>query len=99
MSTESTVNATPASPHSPAWVMQTYLTFAIALSAMAWAIVAMPLDIWARGFLGMGTLLCVVASINLAKTVRDEHESQRVSRLVEGAKLERFLAEHDPLGV
>jgi len=77
--------------------MQTQLTFAVSLLAMAWAIFTMSLDLWARGYLAMGTLLAVVSSINLAKTLRDEHESQRVSRRVEGAKIERFLAEHDPL--
>lgn len=97
MTTEATMDTAPTAPHSPAWMMQTQLTFGVALTAMGWAIATMPLDLWARGYLAMGTLLAVVSSINLAKTLRDDHESKRVSRRVEGAKIERFLAEHDPL--
>ena len=83
--------------HSSAWIAQTQLTFAVALSAMGFGIVMLPLDLWARGYLMMGTLLLVVASINLAKTIRDNHEAGRVSRKVEGAKIENFLATQDPL--
>lgn len=97
MSTETSIEPGHIGPHSAAWVMQTQLTFGVAIFAMGWAIFTMSIDLWAKGYLAMGTLLAVVSSINLAKTLRDEHESQRVSRRVEGAKIERFLAEHDPL--
>lgn len=83
--------------HSAAWVMQTQLTFAVALGAMGFGITMLPLDLWARGYLVMGLLLTVVGSINLAKTIRDNHEAGRVERKVEGAKIEKFLSDHDPV--
>ncbi len=97
--TNSAVSQTYEAPdrpmHSVAWVGATQLIFAVALVAMAWGIVQIQLDVWAQGYLAMGTLLCIVSSINLAKTLRDQHEATRVSRRVEGAKLERFLADHN----
>jgi len=60
---------------SHAWVMQTYLTFGVALLAMALGILQIDLNIWARDYLGVGLLFTVVASINLSKTVRDQHEA------------------------
>lgn len=94
---ESTYQAPDRTIHSSAWVAQTQLTFGAAIAAMGWGIFELDLDRWARGYLAMGALLLVVSSINLAKTLRDQHEAQRVSRKVEGARVERFLAQHDPL--
>lgn len=82
--------------HSQAWMMQTQLTFAVALGAMGWGITLLPVTFWARGYLLMGLLLTVVASINLAKTIRDNHEASRVTTKVEGAKIEKFLMDQDP---
>lgn len=83
--------------HSTAWILQSHLTFAVAVASMGFGIVILPLDIWARGYLLMGLLLTIVGSINLSKTIRDNHEAGRIYRKVEGAKIEKFLADQDPL--
>lgn len=83
--------------HSSAWIASTQITFGLALFATGSGIFFLPLDIWARGYLAMGLLLCVVASINLSKTIRDQHEADRFVSKVEGAKVEQFLAKHDPM--
>jgi len=65
--------------HSSAWVASTQIVFALALMATGTGIFFLPLDIWARGYLAMGLLLSVVASINLSKTIRDQHEADLLS--------------------
>lgn len=44
----------------------------------------------------MGILPTVSVTINLSKTIRDVEESKRVINRIDGAKLERLLAEYDP---
>ncbi len=83
--------------HSSAWVAGTQVFFVASLVAMIWGISQINLDVWAQGYLAMGTMMCVFASINLAKTLRDVHEASRLTKRVEGAKLDRFLADHDSL--
>ena len=49
-----------------------------------------------RAFLALGLLYVVTSTFTLAKCVRDQHEASRVVHRVDEARLERFLAEHDP---
>lgn len=85
--------------HSPSWVMFTQLSFAIALTAMTLGIVYLDIDLATRGYLSMGTLLVIITSINMSKTIRDQHEADRLARKVEDARLSDFLLKHDPLTV
>lgn len=86
------------SAHSPAWVAFTQLSFGVALIALGAGIFLLDVDLAARGYLAMGTLLVVVTSITMSKTIRDQHEAGRVTNRVEEAKLTNFLAAHDPIG-
>jgi len=91
----SRVNASE--PHSAAWVAQVWLSFLIALFAMGVGILFMPVDLWVRGYLVMGTFFLVGSTISLTKTLRDNHEAGRVSQVIRDARLEKILAEQDPL--
>ena len=82
--------------HTSAWFAQTWLSFAIALSATSIGIVYMPVDLWTKGYLGMGYLFTIGSTVSLSKTIRDQEESKRIINRVDEVKLERFLAEHDP---
>lgn len=92
-----TYESTNQSVHSPAWIAFTQLTFAVSVVAMAAGIVLLPVELAAQGYLAMGMLLTVVASINMSKTLRDQHEAGRLTRKVEEAKLNNFLINNDPL--
>ena len=45
--------------------------------------------------MGMGLTFSVGSSFTLAKTIRDNHESQKILSRVDEAKLEKLLAEHN----
>jgi hypothetical protein len=82
--------------HSSAWVAQTWISFAISLSATFFGILYLPVNGWVKGYLGMGLMFTVGSTISLAKTTRDIAESQRMISRIDEAKMERLLAENDP---
>lgn len=96
-----TVTAKPitAEVHSAAWSFQVKVSFALSLTGLILGIVYLDVEPWARAFLATCALFTVSSSLALAKTLRDEHESHRLVSRVDEAKLERFLAEHDPFRV
>ena len=87
----------PVAPHSTAWVAQVWMSFAAALFAMLGGILFIPADLWVKGYLFMGLLFTIGSTMNLAKTVRDNHEAQKVSSVIKDARIERILSEQDPL--
>lgn len=78
------------------WIVQTYVSFAVSVSALTLGIAYMPGDPWKRAFLAIAALYAITSAISLAKTVRDQHEASRVVARVDEARFERLLAEHDP---
>ena len=74
-----------------------WITWLIAFAAVLGGILFVPADAWTRGYLFMGALFLVGSTMNLSKTVRDLHEASKISSVVNDAKLEKLLAEHDLL--
>jgi hypothetical protein len=92
-------SASPAAEptHSSAWVIQTWLSFALSVGVTAVGIWNLPVDGWMKSFLGMGLLFTVGSTFSLAKTVRDQHEQQRLHARIDEARMTKLLAEVDPL--
>ncbi len=61
---------------------------------MVFGIVMLPLDLWAKGYLGMGLFFMVSSTISVSKTLRDQHEFDRIINRVEEAKTEKILKEY-----
>lgn len=80
-------------PHSSGWVTFTYVSFAFSVGMIALGILFLPLDLWAKGYLAMGTLMLVQSCVTLTKTVRDNHEAARFVNRIEDARTERLLME------
>jgi hypothetical protein len=87
---------TPNSGPTPAFFVQSVISFAAAMTALGTAIVYMPVDPWIRAFLAVGVLYLVTSTFTLAKVVRDRQESSAVLTRVDQARLEKLLADHDP---
>jgi hypothetical protein len=81
---------------STAFYVQAAISFAVSVSAVTLGIAYLPAGGWIRGFLMLGMLYVVTSSFTLAKCVRDNQETSQVVHRVDQARLERFLAEHDP---
>lgn len=87
-----TINQKPTS----AFYAQAGISFAASLTAVLIGTAYLPVNGWMRAFLALGTLYVVTSAFTLAKCVRDQHEASSVVHRVDEARLERFLAEHDP---
>lgn len=81
--------------HSSAWIIQTWLSFIIALSTTAMGIIYLPVNGWIKGYMGMGLIFTVGSTISLTKTQRDLHEAQKLTHKIEEARVEKILSEHD----
>ncbi|HYH35522.1 MAG TPA: YiaA/YiaB family inner membrane protein [Nocardioides sp.] len=89
--------STPNPPkNTNAFFAQAGISFAVALLAMVFAVLYLPVDPWVRAFLGLGTLYLTTSAFTLAKCVRDAQELQAVHVRLDQARVDRILAEHDP---
>jgi hypothetical protein len=87
----------PAASHSAAWIAQSWISFILSVGVTGVGIWALPVDLWVKGFMAMGLIFAVGSSITLAKTVRDQHESERLTKRIDEARVSKLIAEHDPL--
>lgn len=78
-------------PHSSSWVSFTYASFIGAVAMVATGILFLPLDWWAKGYLGMGCVMLVQSAMTVTKTVRDVHEANKIINRVEDARTEQLL--------
>ena len=90
------MNTSSQSKPSPAFFVQSILSFAVSLGALIIGIMSLPVGMWIRGFLAVGLLYVVTSTFTLAKVVRDQQEATSVHGRIDQARLEKLLAEHDP---
>ena len=83
--------------HSSAWIIQTWLSFIISISATTMGILYLPVNGWIKGFMGMGLTFTVGSTISLTKTQRDVYEREKLTSRIEEARVEKILTEHDSL--
>ena len=84
--------------HSPAWVVQSWVSFATSVLATTLGIYCLPDGGWVKGFLAMGLLFTVGSSLSLAKTVRDLRALRGVAYVLGAAESPPacWLADHAP---
>ncbi len=80
---------------SAAWRFFVQISFAVSLVLMSVGIWELPVNIWIRGFLGMGLFFTVSSSIVLSKTMRDDHEAQKLIKRLTNAKTEKMLQDYE----
>jgi hypothetical protein len=83
--------------HSTAWIVQTWISFIISISATSVGIINLPVDNWVKSFMGMGLAFSVGSTISLTKTQRDLYENRKLISKIDEAKVEKILAEHNSL--
>ena len=84
-------------PSTAAWVVQSWVSFAVSVGVTIVGIAWLPTDPWVRAFLALGLLYAVTSSLSLAKTIRDQHESQRLISRLDEARVEELLTDFNPL--
>jgi hypothetical protein len=85
----------PIQKDSPIWVFFVRLSFFISLLATSFGIFLLPVDFWAKGYIAIGLYFTVNTSFTLAKTLRDEHEANKLINKINEVKTEKMLREFD----
>jgi hypothetical protein len=79
----------------PAWCFFSFDCYGAAAAMMAMGIWALPVEFWAKGYLGMAMVFLIGSTFTLAKTQRDEFEAKRLTNRLDEAKAEKLLMEID----
>ncbi len=79
--------------NSKAWMFYVKTAFVAAIIAVGCGIVMMPAELMVKGYFAISTLFLVSSTITLSKTLRDEHESQRLLNKISEAKTNQILRE------
>lgn len=80
-----------------AFFVQAAAAFAISFVTALGGIYCLPLDVWQRSFLGITFLFLVSSAFTLAKVIRDQQEAATVRVRLDEARVEKLLADYDPL--
>jgi hypothetical protein len=79
---------------SSAWIMQTWVAFFMSIGMTTTGIIYLPVDLWVKGFMGMGLGFSVASTFSLGKTQRDLYEAARLNLKIEEAKVEKMLSQY-----
>ncbi|MET9495973.1 YiaA/YiaB family inner membrane protein [Streptomyces sp. NPDC006552] len=79
-----------------AYYGQAVASFALALTAVTVGIYQLDASGWIRAFLAVSVLYLTTSAFTLAKVVRDRQEADQIVSRVDQARLEKYLADHDP---
>jgi hypothetical protein len=60
-----------------AWRFQVWASFGLSVTMMCAGIYHLPLDWWMKGYLLMGLVFSIGSCFGLAKTLRDDHDTER----------------------
>jgi len=80
--------------NSTGWLLFVKLSFVISLAAMLAAILFMPGDLMLKGYMGLNSLFIVSSTIMVSKTLRDEHESNKIINKISEAKTNKIISEY-----
>ena len=79
---------------SPGWIFFVKVSFACALGGMVFGVAVMPVEIWMRGYMILGTLFLTGATFTLSKTLRDQFEASKLINKLAQARTEKLLKEY-----
>ncbi len=79
--------------HSSSWLFYVKSAFVLSLASMTAGILFMPAPLMVQGYFALSSLFMVSATITMVKTLRDEHESQRLLNRINDAKTNKILKE------
>lgn len=80
--------------NSAGWLFFVKLSFVISLAAMLAAILFMPGELMLKGYMGLNSLFIVSSTIMVSKTLRDEHEGNKIINKVTEAKANKIIQEY-----
>ena len=79
----------------PSWIFFVKTSFACALGGMMFGVIVMPVEIWMRGYMILGTLFLTGSTFTLSKTLRDQFEGSKLINKLAQARTEKLLKEYN----
>lgn len=79
----------------PSWIFFVKTSFACALGGMLFGVIVMPVEIWMRGYMILGTLFLTGSTFTLSKTLRDQFEGSKLINKLAQARTEKLLKEYN----
>ena len=79
--------------NSQSWLFYVKASFAISLLALAGGVLFLVNDAMVQAYMAMSGVFVVSATITLYKTMRDEHESQRLINKLSEARTSKIIKE------
>jgi hypothetical protein len=79
----------------PSWIFFVKASFACALGGMLFGVIVMPVEIWMRGYMILGTLFLTGSAFTLSKTLRDQFEAGKLINKLAQARTEKLLKEYN----
>jgi len=83
------------SQNTQAWRFQVWVAFGLSFGLTLVGLYFADIDVWTKGYLAMGTIFTVGSCFSLAKTIRDDHEYEKIANRVSAAKTEQILADYE----
>lgn len=80
--------------NSAGWLFFVKASFGIALCAMLGGIILSPIDFIVKAYFSLCALFLVSSTITLSKTMRDQHESERIINQIADAKTQQLIKEY-----
>lgn len=78
---------------SQGWVVFVKISFVLSIIAMLMGIFIIPASLEIKGYLVISALFIINSTITLSKTLRDEHEKERLINKISTAKTQKIINE------
>mgnify|MGYP000624353932 CR=1 FL=1 len=76
------------------WLFFVKASFTIAVIAVVVGIFMLPASLLVKGYFGLSSLFLINSTITLSKTMRDEHETNRLINKVSEARTNQMINEY-----
>lgn len=80
---------------STGWLFFVKASFVLSAVAMAIGIWLLPAEPWIKGYFLMGEFFLIGSTISLSKTLRDQHEHEKLVNKLRVARTEKMLSQYD----
>ena len=80
--------------NSQGWLFFVKASFGIALTAMIGGVIFSEIEFMMKAYFGLCSLFLVSSTITLSKTMRDQHEGERIINRISEAKAQQLMKEY-----
>ena len=84
----------PNQSHTPMWMLYVKASFAIAVASLVAFTLLSGQSLMFKGFLMLNGMFLISTTMTLSKTMRDEHENQRLLNRISEAKTNKMIKEY-----